>query len=408
MDQKPLEGIRVLDMTHILAGPYCSLVLKNLGASVIKIERPELGDFARYIGPFLGENRDVSSYFLSVNAGKQSLSFDLKSDQGKEILSRLIKNSDVLVENFRPGTLAELGFSEDKISELNPQLVYAGVSGFGETGPMSNNPAFDMIIQALSGLISITGSESGETTRVGTSISDIMAGVFAAVGVLALLYRRGIINRGGRIDVAMLDSSVAILENAIARFQVDHKVPGPIGTRHPSITPFGAFKTADTEIIVAAGNDGLFKQLCEVIGRLELIEDDRFKDNYSRTNNAEALKKILDTVFSSESATTWLDRIEKAGIPCSRINKIDDLFEFDQIRARHMLVPISGIPDFQVAGNPVKIKNVQEDQEAGRFPELGEHNDQILADVLGYSDHEIEALYKEKVIFKRKRQTSNT
>lgn len=401
MDSKPLEGLRVLDMTHILAGPYCSLILKNLGASVIKIERPELGDFARYIGPFIqGENKKISSYFLSVNAGKQSICFDLKSDRGKEILTRLIRKSDVLVENFRPGTLAELGFSEENISRENPRLVYASVSGFGQTGPLSGNPAFDMIIQALSGLISITGHPTGETTRVGTSISDIMAGVFAAIGVLSLLYRRSIIGRGGHIDISMLDSSVAILENAIARYQVEQKAPGPIGTRHPSITPFGAFKTRDSDIIVAAGNDGLFRKLCEVIRRPGLVEDERFKDNHSRTHHADALKEILEAVFITRPAGHWLEKIDEAGIPCSRINQINDLFELDQIRDRNMLVPVSG-STFQIAGNPVKIKNVPEDQEAGAFPELGEHNGPILSDILGYSQREIHALYEDNIIHKK-------
>ncbi len=323
MDSKPLKGIRVLDMTHILAGPYCSLILKNLGASVIKVERPERGDFARYIGPFIEEgSRKISSYFLSVNSGKQSICFDLKTSRGKEILTRLIENSDVLVENFRPGTMAELGFSEETISRVNPRLVCASVSGFGQTGPMSDNPAFDMIIQALSGLISITGNQNGETTRVGTSISDIMAGVFAAIGVVSLLYRRSIINRGGHVDIAMLDSSVAILENAIARYQVDQKAPTPIGTRHPSITPFGAFKTKDTQIIVAAGNDVLFTKLCQVIHLPGLAEDERFKDNHSRTNHADELKGILEDVFVERPADYWLKKIDAARIPCSKINQV--------------------------------------------------------------------------------------
>ncbi len=400
VDQKPLEGIHVIDMTHILAGPYCAMILKNLGAHVIKVERPGIGDFARFIGPFLGEQRDLSSYFLSVNAGKKSISLDLKTDKGKEVLSRLIQKSDVLVENYKPGTLATLGFSDEKMDQLNPNLVHAAISGFGKTGPLSNNPAFDMIIQALSGLISITGSENGDTTRVGTSISDIMAGVFAAIGVLATLYRRGIIDRGGHIDISMLDSSVAVLENAIARYQVDKKSPGPIGTRHPSITPFGAFKTKDAEIVIAAGNDELFKILCTVIDRPGLLEDDRFKDNTLRTGNAVPLKEILDEALSSDSADYWIDRIVKAGVPCSRINNIEDLFEFDQVQVRDMLVPVAGIPDFKIAGNPIKLKNVKEDENAGPFPELGEHNELILKDFLGYSDHEIETLYGENVIHK--------
>jgi CoA:oxalate CoA-transferase len=395
---KPLDGICVLDMTHVLAGPYCTMVLKNLGARVIKIEQPHIGDVSRFIGPFIDEEHTKSAYFMSVNSGKESLSIDLKTPGGKKILSKLIQNADVLVENLRPGKLAALGFSGEIIRELNPLMVYTSVSGFGHSGPMSDQPAFDMIIQALSGLISITGIDEDRTTRVGTSISDIMAGVFAAVGILAVLFRRNTDRHGGRVDIAMLDSSVAILENAIARFQTDKKTPGPIGTRHPSITPFGAYKTTDKEVIIAAGNDKLFKDLCAAIGLHELPEDPRFASNYSRTENAGQLTDIMNSVLVKKSASHWLTVISKAGVPCSTVNTVADLFSFEQISARHMLKPVKDEDDFRIAGNPVKIGGVPEDDDAGTFPRLGEHNDIILKEVLGYTPEQIQQLYSDKII----------
>jgi CoA:oxalate CoA-transferase len=401
INRKPLKGIRVLDMTHILAGPYCTMILKNLGAEVIKIEPPNIGDPGRFIGPFTDMGQMKSAYFMSVNSGKQSLSLNLKKPGGKKILSELIQISDVLVENFRPGKLADLGFSNKRIQELSPGMVYTSVSGFGHSGPMSDQPAFDMIIQALSGLISITGLDKNTKTRVGTSISDIMAGTFAAIGILAVLYRRKMNSCGGHVDIAMLDSSVAILENAVARYQAEKKTPIPIGTRHPSITPFGAFKARDKDIIIAAGNDKLFKDLCRVLELYQLPDDPAYASNYSRTENAEALTDIINSVLKKRDASFWLNLISKAGVPCSNVNTIEDLFSLSQIWKRNMLIPVKDENDFYIAGNPIKIENVPEDSDAGTFPGLGEHNETILKGILRYSDSQIQHLYSEEILFKQ-------
>ncbi|MBU2647489.1 CoA transferase [bacterium] len=399
--EKPLKDVLVLDMTHVLAGPYCTMVLKNLGARIVKIEPPHIGDVARLIGPYTGENNTKSAYFMSVNAGKESLSLDLKTDKGKKIFGQLIKKADVLVENFRPGKLAALGFSAERIRELNPGIVYSSVSGFGQTGPMSNQPAFDMIIQALSGLISITGFNDGQTTRVGTSISDIMAGVFSAIGILSVLHRRNRCGQGGRVDVAMLDSSVAILENAIARFQVEKKIPGPIGTRHPSITPFGTFKSKDREFVIAAGNDNLFADLCHVLDLDHLTHDERFSSNSLRTEHAKELTDILNRTLVKETAAHWMTHISNAQVPCSEVNDVGDLFSYEQLSARQMLKPVQGEDGFLIAASPIKIDGIPEDENMGRFPQLGEHNEKVLAEILEYSPNQIRTLYSEKILYQK-------
>lgn len=400
MSTKPLEGVRVVDLTRILSGPYCTMILKNLGAEVIKVERPIVGDDARQIGPFRDEERKRSAYFMSLNAGKKSIAVDLKAKEGREILTRLIERSDVLVENYRPGTLARLGFSEVDISKINPDIVYASVSGFGHTGPDSGRGAFDMIIQALSGIISITGTEGGETVRVGTSVSDIFAGMFAAIGVLTGLYRRCTADGGSRIDIAMLDSTVAVLENAVARYQTAGEVPGPMGKRHPSITPFGGFRTGDSEIIIAVGNDRLFGKLCDAVNMPGLKRDERFRTNESRTKNVAELTDILNSALSADTTENWIKRFNKAGIPCAKVNDISDLFDYPQIKERNMLVPLEGEENFAIAGNPIKIGGVDDDTSVVRSPALGEHNDAVMTELLGYSEEEVSELYEKGVLFK--------
>lgn len=400
MATSPLTGIRVIDLTRILNGPFCTLILKNLGAEIIKVEHPQTGDEARHIGPFLDASKQKSAYFMSVNAGKKSLALDLKTEKGCQILSDLITRADVLVENFKPGVLKRLGFSESRLQSINPDLVYVSSSGFGYTGPDSPKPAFDMVIQALSGIISITGTSDGQTTRVGTSISDIIAGMFSAIGVLSALYRRSVTHTGARIDIAMLDSTVAILENAIARFQVDQTDPTPLGTRHPSITPFGSFKTRDGEIIIAAGTDKIFHRLCDFLGLSELKTDARFTNNEQRTQHAVPLKQILETKLALETAAAWLQKLAQAGIPSSRVNRISDLFEYEQISARNMLIPVDNEEGFKVAGNPIKFGDVSDQTSAGRMPALGEHNEEILTHILEYSQTEIDELYQKDIIAK--------
>src|SRR5512145_762517 len=255
----PLAGIFVLDLTRVLAGPYCTMVLADLGARVVKVEAPERGDDARQIGPFVG---GVSAYFWSLNRGKQSIALDLRADPDRAVLEKLLARADVLVENFRPGVLERLGLGWDALHARLPRLVLASTSGFGQTGPYARRPAYDVVVQGMGGIMSLTGQPGGPPTRVGTSTGDITAGLFTAVGVLAALVERAHTGRGRHVDVAMLDCQVATLENAIARYVATGAVPGPLGTRHPSIAPFQAFATRDGFVVVAAGNDALFAKLC--------------------------------------------------------------------------------------------------------------------------------------------------
>ncbi|MCP4753338.1 MAG: CoA transferase [Proteobacteria bacterium] len=398
MTNKPLSGIRVIDLTRVLAGPFCTMILKDLGAEVIKIEVPRTGDDSRQFGPFLDPEKKKSAYFISINCGKKSVTLDLKTDQGGKVLADLIKKSDVLVENFRPGTLEHFGFSEERIRHLNPTLIYASASGFGYSGPESKKAAYDAIIQALSGIMSITGTEEGECVRVGTSIADIVTGLYTVIGVLSGLYRLSRIEQGARIDVAMLDSAVSVLENAIARYQVLDEIPKPIGSRHPSITPFETFKTKDSEIIIAAGNEKLFSALCGVIGKPELVDDDRFTANISRTENFRPLREIINSCLSSHSSDYWLEKLNLEKIPCAKINNTKDLFEYEQIKIRNMLVPVEGEDRFMIAGNPIKFKGESDTTQAGKPPVLGEHNHEILEGLLGYSKKTIVDLYKSGVL----------
>ena len=395
--KKPLAGIRVVDLTRVLAGPYCTMILRNMGAEIIKVEAPA-GDDSRGYGPFIDGNPEKSAYFYSINSGKKSLSLDLKKEEGKKILADLIKVSHVLIDNFRPGTLARLGFSDEKIREMNPEIIYATASGFGYSGPDQGKAAYDSIIQALSGIISITGTDDGQTVRVGTSISDIITGSFTAIGIISALLRKEREGIGARIDVAMLDSAVSVLENAIARYQVSGEDPTPLGSRHPSITPFETFKTKDAEIMIAAGNDKLFAGLCKALGSEALAKDCRFSDNAARTQNFQALRDIINDRLKSEPISVWLERLNAASIPCAKINKVSDLFASEQLKTRNMLLPVDGGDAFKIAGNPIKFSDVPEAENAGKPALLGEHSQEILSDILGYDQDRIDRLRKLQVL----------
>jgi len=398
--EKPLNEILVIDLTRVLSGPYCTMILGDLGAEIIKVETPGVGDDARHFGPFLDADGRKSAYFASINCGKKSLTLNLKADAGKDVLADLIRRADVLVENYRPGTLERLGFSEQRVKELNPSIVFASVSGFGYSGPDSTNAAYDMIIQSLSGLVSITGTEDGQCVRVGSSIADIVSGLYTTIGIVTALFRRSRSGKGqgARIDVAMLDSAVSVLENAIARYQTTGKVPGPLGARHPSVTPFDAFDTSDSMIVITVGNDKIFRSLCEVFGRAELADDPRFATNTQRTEHHVELKAIVNECLAAGTTAHWLEAFTAANVPCAKINTIKDLFEYDQVKARNMLVGVEGEGDFKVAGSPVKFRGEGEVTTKVNAPALGEHNEQVLGGLLGYSEADIRKLYETGVI----------
>ena len=309
----PLSGVTVLDLSRILAGPYCTLLMAELGARVIKVESPGTGDDARAYGPFVNGK---SAYFASINRGKEAIALDLKNDGDRAIFEKLLSITDVLVENFRPGTMEKLGYGWETLHPRFPRLIYAAASGFGHTGPYSGYPAYDMVVQGLGGIMSITGHPGVPPARIGMSIGDVGAGLFTAVGVNAALFHRANTGEATKIDIGMFDVQLALLENAVVRYTTTGLVPGPMGARHPSICPFEPFATADGDLIIAAGNDGLFKKLCRTLGLERLIDDPRYFSNHSRFENADALKADLEAVLGTRPITEWVAVLDAAGIPC--------------------------------------------------------------------------------------------
>jgi CoA:oxalate CoA-transferase len=396
--KKPLEDIVVLDLTRVLAGPYCAMILANMGAKIIKVERPDVGDDSRSFGPY---KDGQSAYFVSLNRGKKSIAIDLKKPEGKQIIKELTEVSDVVLENFRPGTMKKLGLSYDVLSKINPRIIYAAVSGFGHSGPYSQRPAYDMIAQALGGIMSITGQPGGEPTRVGSSIGDIIAGMFGAIGIISAIYERVFTGKGQIVDVAMLDGQVAVLENAIARYAINGEVPGPIGSRHPSITPFGGFKTKDSWVIIACGNQAIWERFCQAVNRGDLLEVEEFKTNEKRTENYEKIKPILNEITIQKTTKEWLKIFESASVPASAINTVDKLFNDPQVKARKMIIETEqpGMGKIYVAGNPIKLSSLTEELVTDPAPRIGEHTDEILQSLLNYDDTRISQLKKQEIVF---------
>ena len=373
----PLKDLLVVDLTRVLVGPYCTMILSDLGARVIKIEAPEIGDDSRGFGPFI---EDYSAYFMSLNRGKESIALNLKNEDDKKIFEKILAKADILVENFKPGTLEKWGFGWNEVSKKYPKLIYASASGFGQTGPLKELPAYDMVVQGMGGLMSVTGHPNSEPTRVGTSIGDITAGLFTAIGINAALYDRQKTGKGTFIDVSMLDCQIAILENAIARYLSKNEIPEPMGSRHPSIAPFEAFKTKDSFLIIAAGNDKLFKSLCEVLEIPSIATDEMYKTNSLRSQNIDKLKIIIEDKLKVKNTDEWIKVMENLKIPCGPIFNIKQAVENPQIKERNMIVKSfhKKIGEFKSAGNPIKISTYKDEKTRGDIPDLDEHRDKIL------------------------------
>ena len=373
----PLKNLLVLDLTRVLVGPYCTMMLSDLGARVIKVEAPEVGDDSRNFGPFI---EDYSAYFMSLNRGKESIALNMKNSEDKKIFDKILAKADILVENFKPGTLEKWGYGWKDVCEKYPKLIYASASGFGQTGPLKELPAYDMVVQGMGGLMSVTGQPNSEPTRVGTSIGDITAGLFTTIGINAALYDREKTGKGTFIDVSMLDCQIAILENAIARYLSKNEIPKPMGSRHPSIAPFEAFKTKDSHIIIAAGNDKLFEKLCNVLEISEIFNDEKFNTNSSRSKNIGELKVIIENKLSSKITTDWVSQMEKERIPCGPIYNIKEAVENPQVQSRNMIVKAyhKVIGDFKLAGNPIKMSSYKDETTRGDIPDLDEHREKIL------------------------------
>lgn len=380
--QLPLAGITVVDLTRVLAGPYCTMMLADLGARVIKIENPDGGDDSRQVGPFVdGE----SAYFASINRNKESIALDLKKPADRKVLDRMLATADVLVENFRAGVMEKLGFTWEDLHARYPRLVYASISGFGQTGPYRNRPAYDMVVQAMGGLMSVTGEVGGNPARVGVSIGDIGAGLYATIGIQSALLKRLHTGLGERVDISMLDCQVALLENPIARYSATGSVPKPLGTRHPSITPFDMFATKDGFIVIAVGNDALFTKLCNALGRSEWAQETRFATVPSRNEHHVALKACLESRLADATTSEWETLLEAAGVPHGPMNSVPQLVSNPHVQARGMILDI-GIGDgkaLQIAGNPVKIGAASVLSGVRNPPALDQDRERLLAEFAG-------------------------
>jgi CoA:oxalate CoA-transferase len=381
----PLAGITVIDLTHVLAGPFSSTQLQELGARVIKVERPGEGDDTRAFPPFVDGQ---SAYFAGLNHGKQSIALDLTAAADREIFERLLGRADVVLENFRPGVMEKLGYGWDALHARLPRLIYGAVSGFGHTGPEAGKPAYDMVVQARGGVMSITGEKDRDPVRVGASIGDIVAGLYLTQGVLAALIARGQTGRGQKIDISMLDSQIAILEHAVAITTATGTPPGRSGARHPTITPFETFHAEDGLFVIAAGNDTLFMKLCTALRMGPLYEDPRFATNPARCENARLLKRLIEAVTIDQPRSHWIGVLEAAGVPTAAIQDVAEALADPQLLSRNMLVniqPAPGRPAFQCAGNPIKMTELPESPTRAAAPNL-DGDRQAVLDWLGMAD----------------------
>ena len=393
---KALEGIKVLDLSRALAGPYCTMMLADMGAEVIKLEMPGRGDDSRSWGPpFI---KGESAYFMSVNRNKKSLALNMKSEKARAIVQKLIKESDVLVENFRPGAMERLGLDYERVKELNPRLIYCSVSGFGQTGPYRMLPGMDQVLQGMGGVMSITGEPGGPPIKVGVAIADITGGMFAAYGIMVALFNRQKTGKGQMIDGSLLDMQVSLLTYRAGDYFATGEIPQPIGSGHPVIVPYQAFKAKDAYFNIAVANEQLWEKFCKTVGLEDIKDDPRFATNPKRVENRDELVKIVSDVFATRNADEWLKMIQDAGIPCGPIYTMDKVFSDPQVLHREMLKeldhPIAG--KIKVTGVPLKLSDTPGAVETPP-PVLGQHTEEIL-DALGYSREELEELRQDKVI----------
>ncbi|HJX10588.1 MAG TPA: CoA transferase [Candidatus Binatia bacterium] len=396
VNKGPLAGIRVLDLTRVLAGPYCTMFLGDLGAEVVKVEQPGVGDDTRGWGPpFAGGE---SAYFLCINRNKKSITVDLKSNEGVALIRQLANHADVLIENFRPGAMDRLGLGDNELRAANPKLIYASLSGFGADGPMSDVPGYDLIVQAWGGLMSITGMPDGEPTKVGVAIIDLVAGLMLGKAITAALFAREKHGVGQKIDTSLLEAEVAALINAGSNYLIGGKVPGRWGNAHPTIVPYQSFQTADGFLVLGVASETIWRRFCPAIGRAELAADTRFAKNAHRVENRAALIAILADLFRTRDTATWLGLLNDAEVPCAPVQTIDQVFNAPQVRHREMLVtvdhPTAGtVP---MAGIPVKFSATPA---SVRLPPplLGQHTEEVLASWLGMGDKEIAELKRKSV-----------
>ena len=401
----PLDGIRILDLSRVLAGPFCTQMLADLGAEVIKVERPGVGDETRTWGPPYvrdpdGEDTTESAYYLCANRNKRSVTIDFSRPRGVALVKRLLARSDVLVENFKVGGLAKFGLGYEELREELPGLVYCSITGFGQTGPYAHRPGYDMMAQGMGGLISITGEPDRPPSKVPVAINDIMTGMYTAVALLAAVRHRDLTGEGQHVDLGLLDVQVSWLANVASNYLVGGRLPRRLGTAHPNTVPYQVFPTRDGFIIIAANNDGQFERFCRAAGTRELLEDAEFASNALRVRNRDRLISLIESVTRTRGTAAWMEALEAAGVPCAPVNTIDQVFADPQIEARGMQIgmphPLAG-EDVRLVGSPIRLSRTPVSYRRAP-PTLGQHTDEVLAEVLGLSDGERDALHEEGVI----------
>jgi len=394
---KPLDGIRVLDLTRVLAGPFCTMNLADLGAEVIKLELPGRGDDSRSFAPIM-PNGD-SGYYYSINRGKRSITLDLRKPEGVEVFLELAAKSDVVVENFSPGTMNRFDLGFERLKAINPRIILCSISGFGQTGPMASAPAYDIVAQALGGTMSVTGAPGGDPMRCGVSIGDLAAALYADVAIVAALRARERTGEGAHLDIAMLDCQVALLEGALGRYSVSGEIPGPLGTRHPSITPFQQFRAADGFFVAGAGNEAIWQRMCDAIGMPELKNDARFVRNPDRTAHHPELEEILSRHFATQPRDHWLKLLSEAAVPCAPIANIEEVSHNPHLLARSMILRAEhpSYTGLLVPGSPLKV-TAETSTPSTRAPALGEDTDDVLAGLLGYDSSRLSELRRRSII----------
>jgi len=393
----PLDNITVVDLTRVLSGPYCTMLLADMGARVIKIEQPGKGDDTRGWGPpfIAGE----SAYFLSINRNKESITLDFKKPEGRALLDRLIARADVLVENFRPGTLKKIGLDYGTLAARYPRLIYCSISGFGHSGPRQAEPGYDAVIQAEGGLMSITGAANGAPYRLGVAIADIVSGMFAAHGVTLALYARERTGRGQNVDLAMLDAVASLLTYQAGIYFATGTAPRRMGNRHPTIVPYETFPASDGDFVIAVGNDDLFRRFCDAAGLGELKEDARFATNRARVANYEALKPLLDDRLKTRTREQWITTLSAAGVPCGSVRDLHEVFTDPQLEARDMIAAVEHVSAgaLRLLGTPIKLSATPAAVRQAP-PALGQHTDAVLQQDLGVPAKEVASLRSAGVI----------
>ena len=392
----PLDGIKVIDFTGALSGPYCSMLLGDMGAEVIKVERPKRGDDSRAWGPpYISEN--LSTYFASINRNKKSISLNIKDPEAKEVIKKLVKNSDILLENFRPGTMEKLGLGYQELKEINEKMIYCSISGFGQDGPYKFKPGYDLILQGMGGLMSETGEPNGGPVKIGIAVTDISAGMFACYGILSAIIARSKTGKGQFIDTSMLDCQVSWQTYFATGYLVAGKIPSRMGSAHSLICPYQSFKTKDIFINIAVGNEDMWKKFCDVLG-LDIAEHEKFSDNGKRLKNRDELVKIIEEILVKKSGDEWLVLLEKTGIPSGPIYTIDRLLNDPQVIHRKMIEevhnPLYGT--IKIPGLPVKLSETGGSVKLPP-PVLGEHSEEILKS-LGYTQEQIKSMKEKDII----------